>query len=362
MRTLLKLFCLCPFLAASLTAQPQALDIYWIDVDGGAATLIVTPSGESVLIDAGENDDRHAARIYDVATKVAGLKQIDHFVVTHFHSDHFGGTYKLSRLIPLKNIYDHGIVPNPVGVDRSYKELMPLYQKVTRGHSRNVKAGDSLKLKQSPGLPPVVMQCVASFGKIASTDKASSSPTPLCGKKQSAPHRPEFNQYHGENAASIVFLLKYGQFSFLGTGDLTWDVEEQLVCPVNLIGPVDLFQVSHHGLDASNNPVFIHSIRPRVVVINNAPEKGAEPTTMKTLQTSPGLETIWQMYRNVRTGPELNTDRQFIANDGTRGGGEFIKASAQPNGDFSVQIGLSGTRKEYLPSDQSRECAVKHLP
>jgi hypothetical protein len=192
------------------------------------------------------------------------------------------------------------------------------------------------------------MQVIASSAKVAARDKASSGPNPLCAQRENAPHRPEFNQHHAENAASIAVLLNYGQFSFLDTGDLTWDVEEQLVCPENLIGTVDLFQVSHHGLDASNNPVFVHSIRPRVVVVNNAPRKGAEPKTMKTLQTSPGLETIWQMYRNVRTGPELNTDPPFIANQGA-GGGEFIKASAQPNGSFSVQIGLSGTRKEYSP-------------
>ena len=348
METLLRLFCFSLFWAAPLTAQPQATEIYWIDVDGGAATLIVSPSGESILIDAGENDDRHARRIYHVATKVAGLKQIDHFIVTHFHSDHFGGAYKLSRLIPLKNIYDHGIVPNPVGVDRFYEELIPLYRKVTQGRSRKVKPGDSLRLKQSSGLPPLVMQVIASSAKVAARDKASSGPNPLCAQRENAPHRPEFNQHHAENAASIAVLLNYGQFSFLDTGDLTWDVEEQLVCPENLIGTVDLFQVSHHGLDASNNPVFVHSIRPRVVVVNNAPRKGAEPKTMKTLQTSPGLETIWQMYRNVRTGPELNTDPPFIANQGA-GGGEFIKASAQPNGSFSVQIGLSGTRKEYSP-------------
>ena len=349
MGTLLKLLCLIFLLAASLTAQPQATEIYWIDVEGGAATLIVSPSGESILIDAGENDDRHARRIYNVATKVAGLKQIDHFVVTHFHSDHFGGVYKLSRLISLKNIYDHGIVPNPVGVDRFYEELILLYRKVTKGRSRKVKSGDTFRLKQSPGLPPLVMQVMASFSKVATRDKASSGPNSLCAKREDAPHRPEFNQHHDENAASIVVLLNYGKFSFLDTGDLTWDVEEQLVCPENLMGTVDLFQVSHHGLDASNNPVFVHSIRPRVVVMNNAPQKGAEPKTTQTLQSSQGLETIWQMYHNVRTGPELNTNPRFIANLGIGSSGEFIKASAQPDGAFSVQIGRSGTRKEYFP-------------
>ena len=131
----------------------------------------------------------------------------------------------------------------------------------------------------------------------------------------------------------------------------TWNVEADLACPSNLVGTVDLFQISHHGLDASNNTVFVHSIRPRVVVLNNAPRKGAEPVTMQTLKTSPGLETIWQMYRNVRTGPELNTDPQFIANKGSESGGEFIEATIQPDGAFSVQLGESGFSKQYVPKD-----------
>ena len=141
-------------------------------------------------------------------------------------------------------------------------------------------------------------------------------------------------------------LLSYGDFSFLDTGDLTWELEADLVCPVNRVGTVDLFQISHHGLDSSNNPVMIESIRPRVVVVNNAPKKGAEPETMKTLMRVAGIETIWQVHRNLRTGPELNTDPRFIANPEGEAG-QFIKASVRADGTFSVQIGGDGTLKSY---------------
>ena len=143
-----------------------------------------------------------------------------------------------------------------------------------------------------------------------------------------------------------MLLLSFGDFSFLDTGDLTWELEAELVCPVNRVGKVDLFQISHHGLDSSNNPVLIESIRPRVVVVNNAPKKGAEPETMKTLMRVEGIETIWQVHRNLRTGPELNTQPRFIANPEGEAG-QFIKASVRADGTFTVQVGKDGAPESY---------------
>src|SRR5581483_10443698 len=75
----------------SAAAAERTLDIYWNDVEGGGATLIVTPAGESVLIDSGNPGERDAGRIHKTASEVAGLKKIDHYITTHFHVDHFGG-------------------------------------------------------------------------------------------------------------------------------------------------------------------------------------------------------------------------------------------------------------------------------
>src|ERR1035438_3585381 len=86
--------------ACVLCAQPRTLDIYWVDVEGGAATLIVTPAGGSLLVDTGYPGDRDARRIYDVATKQAGLKKIDNLLITHYHTDHVGGVGVLAKLIP----------------------------------------------------------------------------------------------------------------------------------------------------------------------------------------------------------------------------------------------------------------------
>ena len=339
--------------AAAKSARP--LEIYWIDVDGGAATLIVTPGGESVLVDAGEDRESHASRIHRVASQVAGLTQIDHFVATHWHGDHYAGATRVDQRIPIRNFYDRGF-PS----DKDYasqadlkqaEPAMARYRETTQGRSRTLNPGDEIPLKQSAGLPKVGLHCLASAGEFLPT-AGNFSPNPFCGTRTTKP--PD----ETDNALSLVLLLNYGEFSFLDTGDLTWEMEAELVCPVNRVGTVDLFQISHHGLDSSNNPVLIESIRPRVVVINNAPGKGAEPETMKTLMGVGGIETIWQVHRNLRTGPELNTQPRFIANPEGEAG-QFIKASVQTDGTFSVQIGREGTLESY-PGNSSKAAASEN--
>src|SRR3954471_11480964 len=94
--------------AASLRAGPadKRLDIYWIDAEGGGATLIVTPAGESVLVDTGNPGPRDAGRIHKVATEQAKLTQIDYLVTTHYPADHFGGAADLAKLMPVRTVYD----------------------------------------------------------------------------------------------------------------------------------------------------------------------------------------------------------------------------------------------------------------
>lgn len=332
-----------PSSVPEVTQSTRPLEIYWIDVDGGAATLIVTPSGESVLVDAGEEKESHASRIYDVASRVAGLTQIDHFVATHWHGDHYAGATRVHKRIPIRNFYDRGFP-----TERDYDSKADLnrerariarYQQAAQGRSQTLVPGDIISLRQSPGLPSLKLQCLAAAGKFLPT-AGDGLPNPACGARTVKPADET------DNAQSVVLLLNYGKFSFLDTGDLTWEMEAKLVCPVNLVGRVDLFQISHHGLDSSNNPVMLESIRPRVVVINNAPRKGAGPETMKTLMRVDGIKTIFQVHRNLRNGPELNTQPRFVANpEGTAG--DFIKASIQADGTYSVQSGRQGTIESY---------------
>src|SRR5262245_14640201 len=127
---ILSLF-LSVFGSGALAQAP--LRLYWVDVEGGGATLIVAPSGESILVDAGENLDRDVSRVLHVATKVAGLKQIDHFVATHWHADHYGGAITLSTRMPIKKYYGSDPYPDRVPEDPQFGNLMPPYQAVTKG-------------------------------------------------------------------------------------------------------------------------------------------------------------------------------------------------------------------------------------
>lgn len=344
MRTLIKVLFLTCVLGSWCRAQVRPLRIYWVDVEGGGATLIVTPAGESVLIDAGGYDvERDGARAYAVAAQAAGLRQIDYFIATHWHADHYGGAIKLSQLMPIKRFYGHGSLPANVPEDPKFPVLMPAYRKLTQGRSRILYPGDTLPLKQTADAPLMVLQCLASDGKMNRPKGVTSQANPVCRKEEGS--RPDPT----ENAKSIVLKLQYGRFTFVDGGDLTWDKEAQLVCPINRVGTVDLFQIDHHGLDLSSNPVLLKSISPRVVVVNNGPEKGPEPNCVKTLRGLPSLETVWQLHRNVHTGPELNTDPQFVANNEVECKAQFIEALVQASGTFSVQIGQTGTRKEYRP-------------
>ncbi len=325
--------------------MPQAppLHIYWIDVEGGGCTLVVTPAGEAILVDAGWDLDRDATRIYDVATKAAGVKQIDYFIATHWHSDHYGGIIRVSHRMPVKKFYGNGPFPDSVPDDPAFPELMPRYRALVDDHSIILRAGDMMPIRQASSVAKLEVQVLAAGRQVE--DVTRGVPNPVCKETENPAPDPT------QTADSIVLLFRYGKFTFFDGGDLTRKMEEELVCPVNTVGAVELFQIDHHGLDLSNSPVLIHSIKPRVVVVNNGPDKGAEPKSMQTLFSAPGVETVWQVHRNLKPGKQLNTSPEFIANPQREGNGkaEFIQATAEPDGAMTVQIGVLGTRRDYPP-------------
>jgi competence protein ComEC len=324
---------------SGVLAQQAPLRLYWVDVEGGGATLIVAPSGESILVDAGDHLDRDVSRVFEVATKVARVKQIDHFVATHWHADHYGGAITLSTRLPIKKYYGSDPFPDKVPEDPQFAKLMPLYKAATKGTSTILTPGDSLPLKQASISAPLELKVLAANRVVVGRPKSSANP--VCNQKVENADDPT------ENSKSLVLRLTYGKFTFLDAGDLTKAMEEKLVCPSNLIGEIDLFQINHHGLDLSNNPLLIRSIKPRVVVVNNGPQKGAEPNTMKTLFGTPSIETVWQIHRNLQPGSQLNTSPEFIANQEVDGKADFIQAAATPDGNFRVQIGSSGKSRDY---------------
>lgn len=327
-------FVITPGLAAA-----QTLDIYFIDTEGGAATLIITPAGESLLVDSGNPGERDAGRILKVAREVAGLKQIDHHVTTHWHSDHFGGISTLARLMPVKNFYDHGFLdPLPRDVDA---KLMDAYRATTGGKSKVLKPGDEIKLKRESGAP-LSLRVLAAGGSVLG-EAAGAPQIKPCGADFKA--MPEDTS---DNARSVVFLLTYGDFQFFDGGDLTWNTEHKLACPKNLAGEVDVFQVNHHGLDTSNNPSLVAALRPRVAIINNGPRKGGQARTFGTLKSTPAVEAIFQLHRNVQTGDADNAPAEHVANDAENCQAEYIKLSVAPGGKtYQVEVPSKKVRRSF---------------
>ena len=324
--------------ACLLPAQPRTLDIYWVDVEGGAATLIVTPSGGSLLVDTGYPGDRDARRIYDVATKQAGLKKIDNLLITHYHTDHVGGVGVLAKLIPIEKFYDHGeAVSTRDPVDAQNWET---YKTVAAGKRTTLKPGDQIPLQG------VTIQVVSGGGELlAQPLKGAGGDNPYC---QDAVQKPEDKS---ENGQSVGFLLTDGRFKFLDVGDLTWSREMQLACPVNKIGTVTLFQASHHGFfgNLSGAPPFVWAVDPQVVVVNNGPQKGWLAPAYETTKKIPGLEDIWQGHLSLATDKDHNVDEKMIANleptDDCKG--NWIKLSLEPDGKFTITNSRNHFSKTY---------------
>ncbi len=331
-----------PSPAPSAAEAKRGLDVFFIDTEGGAATLIVTPAGESVLIDCGNPGARDAQRIHKAATELAGLKAIDHLIVTHWHSDHYGGVDRLTKLIPVRNFYDRGI-PDKFDEDRvNFPTLIRAYRAASKGKSVKLSPGDEVKLKQAPGSPALKLLCVCGGGKVL-PDRPGAPINPIAKEHKAQPVDTS------DNARSLGFVLSVGDFRFLDLGDLTWNVEHKLVHPTDKIGRVDVYQVTHHGQETSNNPVLVKTVRPRVAICNNGPFKGCHPSVMTTLRRVPDLLAVYQLHRNQRSGATDNAPPAFVANAEAKNcQGEAIRLTVAPDGKtYTVTVGKKGKPHTY---------------
>jgi competence protein ComEC len=298
-------------LAALVTAAPAAaqtpaktLQIYYIDTEGGQATLFVAPSGETLLVDVGNPGGRDTDRIM-LALEDAGVKQIDHLVLTHYHGDHVGGLAEFAKRMPIKRFYDHG--PAAEGDRAGGQGFMEQYSQIHANAVRTiVKPGDKITI---PGLDITV---VSSAGQVLKSNlPGAGRPNPACAGFAEKDLSKVFDP---DNAYSVGFVLAFGRFRTIDLGDLTWNHEGQLMCPANRIGTVDLYLTTHHGINQSNAPAIVHGLQPRVAIMNNGTRKGGSLETFQALETSPGLEDLWQLHWSHNVMSEHNAPGAFIAN------------------------------------------------
>ena len=288
---------------AGLLAQVPAgktLDIYVADTEGGKAALFVTPSGETVLIDAGNPGPRDHDRIVAMLEH-AGVKDIDHLILTHYHVDHVGGVTELAKRFPVGHFVDHGPTVEPKEQVQGFQEAYAALYKAAK-HTI-VKPGDRVP--------------VAGLDWRIVTAGAAALKTPLPGGGQANAECATFVKKEAnvdENNQSVGSVVTFGQFRLIDLGDLMWNNEFDLVCPRNLVGTVDLYMVTHHGLDASGAPALVRGVRPRVAVMQNGTRKGGTPNTLQTLRSSPGFEDVWQLHWSYNAMIEHNPPGVFIAN------------------------------------------------
>jgi len=367
-------FVLLTFLSMAATAElatppygmqsraSKTLDIYVIDVEGGNATLLVAPSGESLLIDTGNSGNvavRDAGRIMD-AIKDAGLVQIDKLITTHWHQDHYGGMEKLAARIPIREFIDHG--PNVQPAAATDQFLQTTYpQLYAKSKHTVVKAGERISIS---GLD---VRVLTSAGETIRTPMAGAGkPNPYCATFKTADN-------NAEDPQSVGIHIAFGQFRSIHLGDLTRNKEFELMCPNDRVGPVDVLLGLHHGQPSSNSEVLIHAIRPRVAIMNNGIRKGGDPEIMKTIHSSPGLEDLWQLHFSQFSGQEYTVPGMFIANTFDEpqpampvaplsaaqsgeaqpaapthdGAAYWIKVSANPDGSFTVTNSRNQFTKAY---------------
>jgi beta-lactamase superfamily II metal-dependent hydrolase len=280
-----------------------------------------------------------SARIAD-AMKAAGLTRINYLFTTHYDSDHVGGAPAANAVAHFDRFFDHGEMDPKWEQNRGIEERYRAYLDIAAGKRTIVKAGDTIPFAGAQ------VDVVASQGAvIQKAINHGGAANPFCA----AAEAKEPNKT--ENSQSAGVLISYRNFTFLDVGDLTWDKEMALACPVNKLGRVSLLLATHHGFfnDQSGAPALLWAIQPQVVIANNGPRKGMAENAYERIEQVKGLEGLWQSHLALASDKAHNAPEDMIANveASTDCKGHWIRVDAQADGRFAVTNGRNEVTKNY---------------
>jgi competence protein ComEC len=345
---------------APAAAKDNALQMVAIDVEGGGGTLFVTPDGKSLLIDTGNPEQSRATGDHPSSERIAaaahalGVKKIDTLIITHYHSDHIGGIEGLLARMPIGTVIDHGVnrettaSPNPDAPQIDLKNPPPnstaagyqRYMAAIAGHRHIVaKPGDVFHIG---GMTVTI---------VAADAKMIAKPLPGAGEDNPACAGMEGMAGNGgeENARSTSSVITYGKVKIAAFGDLTWDREKDLFCPIDKVGKVDVLLASHHGTALSGSPAAVNSLAPIVAIVGNSARKGADAARMKTIKASPRIQGVWQLHTTT-VAPDVNVPTDMIANPGADQKSDMaynLRLRIEKDGKITVINERNGFNKTY---------------
>jgi len=346
-------------LGGAATAAPAQgpLRVVQLDVEGGGGVLFLTPEGRSVLVDTGwppgmpapaegVKPERSSADVIIAAAQKLGIRQIDYLIISHYHTDHIGGAVEFIKRFPVANFIDHGdntelpAADRPVTPTHASRTYAAYLAAIGDRPRRVVKPGDtvdvgSLKLTVVTSHRGVLQQPLPGAG----------GATPGCAEAG------EKDAIGGEeNPRSVGFIANFGKSRILHLADVTWNVEKELVCPTDKIGPVDLMIASHHGSDLSNSPPLLAAAKPRVVLVGNGARKGGDEPVLQRLRAVTPVEAIWQVHSATRS-PQADVDEVRVANLQPQPDANYsLVAEVAPDGAITVVNERNNQRQRYAPS------------